>query len=45
LLERVRASYRRQAAAGNWALINGEAPKDDVTQAVEAAVLSLLAQR
>jgi len=45
LLERVRASYRRQAAAGNWALINGEAPKDEVTQAVEAAVLSLLAQR
>lgn len=45
LLERVRTSYRRQAAAGNWALIDGEAAKDDVTKAVEAAVLSLLAQR
>ena len=44
LLERVRASYRRQASASNWALIDGEASKGEVTQAVETAVLSLLAQ-
>ena len=44
LLERVRASYRRQASEGQWALIDGEAEKDDVTKAVEAAVLARLAQ-
>ena len=44
LLERVRASYRRQASEGQWALIDGEAEKDEVTKAVEAAVLARLAQ-
>ena len=45
LLERVRASYRRQAARGGWAVIDGEAPKDQVTAAVEEAVLPRLARR
>jgi dTMP kinase len=39
MLARVRTSYRRQAAAPDWCLIDAEAPKDAVTAAVEAAVL------
>lgn len=42
LLARVRDSYRRQAAAGGWCLIDAEASKDAVAQAVEAAVLPRL---
>ncbi|MEI6244166.1 MAG: dTMP kinase [Acidobacteriota bacterium] len=45
LLARVRESYRRQAAAENWILINGEQPKDAVSAAVAAAVLPRLAPR
>lgn len=45
LLARVRESYRRQAEQPGWVLINGEAPKDEVRAAVEAAVLPLLAAR
>jgi dTMP kinase len=42
LLSRVRESYRRQAAQPGWALIDGERDKDDVTEAVLAAVRSRL---
>jgi dTMP kinase len=45
LLSRVRDSYRRQAAEGNWILIDGEQTKDQVTAAVEQAVLPRLAPR
>lgn len=38
LLERVRSSYRRQAAQQDWVVINGEQSKDDVTAAVDAAL-------
>jgi len=34
LLARVRQSYRRQAAAGSWVLIDGEQPANVVTAAV-----------
>jgi dTMP kinase len=44
LLERVRQSYRRQAAAGDWVVIDAEQPKDAVSEAVAAAVLPRLAQ-
>ncbi len=45
LLARVRESYRRQAARGGWAVIDGEQSKDEVTRAVERAVLPRLARR
>lgn len=45
LLARVRESYRRQAKAEDWVLINGEQSKDAVSDAVAAAVLSRLGQR
>lgn len=44
LLARVRESYRRQAQAEGWVLINGEQPKDAVSAAVAAAVLPRLAR-
>jgi dTMP kinase len=43
LLGRVRESYKRQAEAGGWCLIDADAPKDAVAAAVESAVLSRLA--
>jgi len=43
LLARVRDSYKRQAAAAGWCLIDAEAPKEIVAEAVESAVLSRLA--
>jgi dTMP kinase len=43
LLARVRESYRRQAAESGWVLINGEASKDEVRAAIEAAVWPRLA--
>jgi len=43
LLARVRDSYKRQAAAAGWCLIDAEAPKETVAEAVESAVLSRLA--
>lgn len=43
LLSRVRDSYRRQAAAPGWVLIDGEQPKDAVTALVEQAVVPRLA--
>jgi len=45
LLARVRESYRRQAQAGDWILINGEQSKDGVSAAVAAAVLPRLGLR
>jgi dTMP kinase len=45
LLGRVRESYRRQAAQADWTLIDGEASKDRVSEAIEAAVLPRLAPR
>ena len=42
LLARVRDSYRRQAAAQGWVLIDAEAAKETVAEAVEAAVLPAL---
>jgi dTMP kinase len=44
LLGRVRASYLRQAAQPGWVLINAEASKDEVAQAVDAAVRTRLDQ-
>jgi len=43
LLGRVRQSYRAQAAAAGWAVIDAEASKEAVSQAVAAAVLPRLA--
>jgi dTMP kinase len=43
LLTRVRASYRRQAAAEGWILIDAEGTKDDVARRVEEAVQLRLA--
>jgi dTMP kinase len=45
LLSRVRESYLRQATHADWVLIDGEAAKDDVRAAIEAAVLDRLALR
>lgn len=45
LLARVRQSYRRQAEAADWILIDGEQSKDAVTEAVAAAVLPRLSRR
>lgn len=42
LLARVRESYRRQAQAENWILIDGEQSKDAVSEAVATSVLSRL---
>jgi len=39
LLGRVRDSYKRQAAAQGWIVIDGEGARDAVTAAVEQAVL------
>ena len=41
--ERVRESYRRQATAGGWVVINGERSKDQVAADVFTAVASRLA--
>jgi dTMP kinase len=38
LLERVRASYQRQAADPSWATVDGERSKDEVAEQVFAAV-------
>ncbi len=43
LLTRVRASYRRQAAAGAWIVIDAEASKDEVAARVVEAVRLRLA--
>ena len=42
LLSRVRASYRRQAAAPDWRLIDGQQPADAVSNEVLQAVRSRL---
>jgi dTMP kinase len=42
LLGRVRASYNRQATQPNWYRIDGQRPKDDVTEAVFSAVRTRL---
>ena len=39
---RVRDSYRRQAAAGAWVVIDGERPKAAIAQDVSAAVATLV---
>jgi len=44
LLERVRASYRRQAAEEGWIVIDGERAKDEVSEAIAQAVLPRLAR-
>lgn len=38
LLARVRESYKRQAAAGDWCVVDANAPKDAVAAAVVSAV-------
>jgi len=43
LLGRVRESYRRQANERHWVVIDAEQSKDDVSRAVDAAVLPRLA--
>ena len=45
LLSRVRESYRRQATAPGWLLINGEQPPDAVTAAVLNGIATQLALR
>jgi dTMP kinase len=45
LLARVRESYRRQAVRHEWIVIDGEQSPDEVTTAVEQAVLSQIARR
>jgi dTMP kinase len=45
LLSRVRESYRRQAVRHDWIVIDGERSPDEVTEAVEEAVLSRVAKR
>jgi dTMP kinase len=42
LLGRVRQSYRRQAAAGRWAVLDGEREKDQIAGDVYDAALRLL---
>ena len=42
LLERVRESYRRQAAKQNWVVVDGAQTKDAVTAAVASAVQARL---
>jgi thymidylate kinase len=42
LLARVRESYRRQAAAHGWLVIDAEQSKDDVREAVARAVAPVL---
>jgi len=44
LLARVRESYRRQAAASDWVVIDAEQSKDDVRAAVEQALAQVLAR-
>ena len=44
LLERVRQSYRRQATEHGWVVVDAERSKDEVSEAVSAAVLPRLAQ-
>jgi dTMP kinase len=44
LLERVRQSYRRQALAPGWVLIDAERSKDEVAAAVEQAVMTRTAR-
>jgi dTMP kinase len=41
---RVRESYRRQAAAGGWIVLDGERSKDDIAADVFSAAASRLAQ-
>jgi dTMP kinase len=43
MLRRVRESYRRQAAAGGWVVLDGERPKDAIAADVISAVASRLA--
>ena len=43
LLARVRESYRRQASAGGWVVIDAEGSRDEVAAAVATAVLPRLA--
>ena len=45
LLARVRESYRRQAAAPDWLVIDGERSKDEIAADVLTAVRQRLAQR
>jgi dTMP kinase len=45
LLSRVRESYRRQAAARGWLLIDGEQSRDGVTASVLNAITTRLALR
>ena len=45
MLERVRISYRRQAAGSGWVAIDGERPIDEVAADVTRAAWTLLAPR
>jgi dTMP kinase len=45
LLERVRESYSRQAAAQDWIVVDGEQTKDDVGDAIVTATLPRLGRR
>jgi dTMP kinase len=44
LLSRVRASYKRQAQASDWLLLDGDRQKDDVASDVIQAIASRLGQ-
>jgi dTMP kinase len=45
MLRRVRESYRRQAEAGGWVVLDGERPKEAIAADVISAVASRLALR
>jgi len=45
MLRRVRESYRRQATAGGWLVLDGERSKDAIAADVVDAVASRLALR
>jgi thymidylate kinase len=42
---RVRESYRRQAAAGGWIVLDGERSKDEIAADIFSAVASRLGPR
>ena len=42
MLARVRDSYRRQASAGGWVVLDGERPKDTIAADVYAAAQGVL---
>ena len=44
LQQRVRESYRRQAATNGWLVLDGERSKDEIATGVSAAVARIVGQ-